>query len=119
MDDYVNILTKVDRWFQKNSLTLNLNKTNLVHFVAKTTVNIPEYIDLGQNRLFNSQIINFLGLTLEYSLSWCLHIARISNKLRSVLHFKDTKTHINYSKFEDCVLCLFPFNHVLWRYILG
>jgi len=47
MDDYVNILTKIDRWFQKNSLTLNLNKTNLVHFVAKTTVNIPDYIHLG------------------------------------------------------------------------
>ena len=86
MDDYVNILTKVDRWFQKNSLTLNLNKTNLVHFVAKTTVNIPDYIDLGQNRLSISQIINFLGLTLDYSLSWCPHIAQISNKLRSACY---------------------------------
>jgi len=66
MDDNVNILTKVDRWFQKNLLTLNLNKTNLVHFVTKTTVNIPDYIDLGQNQLFNSHIINFLGLTLDH-----------------------------------------------------
>jgi hypothetical protein len=56
-DDYANVLTKVNRWFQHNSLTLNLNKTNLVHFAAKLTVNIPDCIELGQNRLINSQII--------------------------------------------------------------
>jgi hypothetical protein len=27
-DDYASVLTKVNRWFQNNSLTLNLNKTN-------------------------------------------------------------------------------------------
>jgi len=46
-DDYVNVLTKVNKRFQENSRTLNLNKTNLVHFAAKTTVNIPDYIELG------------------------------------------------------------------------
>jgi len=85
-DDYANVLTKGNRWFQKNSLTLNLNKTNLVHFAAKTTVNIPDCIKLGQNRLINSQTINFLGLTLDYTLSWSPHIARICNKLRSACY---------------------------------
>jgi len=80
-DDYANVLTKVNRWFQSNSLTLNLNKTNLVHFTAKLTTNIPACIELGQNRLINSQTINFLGLTLDYTLSWRPHIARIGNKL--------------------------------------
>jgi len=80
-DDYASVLTKVNRWFQSNSLTLNLNKTNLVHFMAKLTTNTPDYIELGQNRLINSQTINFLGLTLDYTLSWRPHIARIGNKL--------------------------------------
>jgi hypothetical protein len=72
---YANIQTKVNRWFQSNSLTLNLNKTNLVHFAAKPTTNIPDCIEIGQNRLINSQTINFLGLTLDYTLSWRPHIA--------------------------------------------
>jgi len=74
-DDYANVLSKVNRWFWKNSLILNLNKTNVVHFAAKMTVNIPDCIEVGQNRLINSQTTNFLGLTLDYTLSWSPHIA--------------------------------------------
>jgi hypothetical protein len=83
---HASVLTKVNRCFQNNSLTLNLNKTNLVHFAVKLTVNIPDYIELGQNQLINSQIINFLDLTLDYTLSWSPHIAQICNKLRSACY---------------------------------
>jgi hypothetical protein len=74
-NDYASVLTKVNRWFQSNSLTLNLNKNNIVHFAAKPTTNIPDCIEICQNRLINSQTINFLGLTLDYTLSWRPHIA--------------------------------------------
>jgi hypothetical protein len=80
-DNYASVLTKVNKWFQSNSLTLNLNKTNIIHFAAKPTMNIPECTDLGQNQLINSQIIKFLGLTLDHTLSWRSHITRIGNKL--------------------------------------
>jgi hypothetical protein len=86
IDDFTNVPTKVNTWFQNNSLTLNLNKTNLVHFAAKTTVNFPDSIELGQNRLPNPQTINFLGLNLDYTLSWSPHVARIGNKLRSACY---------------------------------
>jgi len=36
--------------------------------------------------LINSQTINFLGLTLDYTLSWRPHIARIGNKLRTACY---------------------------------
>jgi hypothetical protein len=85
-DGYASVLTKVNRWFQSNSLTLNLKKTNLVHFTAKPTTNIPDCIELGQNQLINSQTINFLGLTLDYTLSWRPHIARIGNQLRTACY---------------------------------
>jgi len=49
-------------------------------------VNIPDCIELGQNWLINSQTINFLGLTLDYTLSWSPHIARICNKLCSACY---------------------------------
>ena len=81
-----NAVTKVNRWFQNNSLTFNLNKTNLIHFATKTTVNIPACIELGQNRSTNSQTINILCLTLDYTFSLSSHIARICNKLRSACY---------------------------------
>ena len=74
-DAYASVLAEVNRWFQNNFLTLNLNKTNLVQFSAKTIVNTPDCIERGQNQLINSQITNFLGLTLDYTLSWSPHIA--------------------------------------------
>jgi hypothetical protein len=85
-DDYVNVLTKVNKLFQSNSLTLNLNKSNIIHFAAKPTTNIPECNDLGQDRLIKSQTIKFLVLTLDHTLCWRLHITRIGNKLRSACY---------------------------------
>jgi len=49
-------------------------------------MNIPDCIELGQNRLINSQTINFLGLTVDYTLSWRAHVARIGNKLRTACY---------------------------------
>ena len=54
--------------------------------MAKLTTNTPDYIELGQNQLINSQTINFLGLTLDYTLSWKPHIARIGNKLQTACY---------------------------------
>ena len=85
-DAYASVLAEVNRWFQNNFLTLNLNKTNLVQFAAKTIVNTPDCIELGQNQLINSQITNFLGLTLDYTLSCSPHIARICSKLQSACY---------------------------------
>ena len=85
-DAYASVLAEVNRWFQNNFLTLNLNKTNLVQFSAKTIVNTPDCIERGQNQLINSQITNFLGLTLDYTLSWSPHIARICSKLQSACY---------------------------------
>ena len=39
-----------------------------------------------QNQLINSQITNFLGLTLDYTLSWSPHIARICSKLQTACY---------------------------------
>ena len=47
---------------------------------------IPDCTELGQNRIMNSQTINFLGLTVDYKLSWSPHIARICSKLRSACY---------------------------------
>ena len=85
-DDYASVLVKVNRWFQDNSLILNLNKTNLVQFATKTIVDIPICIELGQYQLINSQTTNFLGLTLDYTLSWSPHTEWISNKLKSACY---------------------------------
>jgi hypothetical protein len=41
------ILTKINDWFISNTLSLNLNKTNYVHFSAKSNTNINININYG------------------------------------------------------------------------
>jgi len=67
--EFIMTFDKINLWFAINSLSLNLNKTNFVHFTAKSNTKLDinvyfEYIQL--NNIYN---IKFLGLIIDNTLS--------------------------------------------------
>ena len=80
------IIVKIHKWFQLNSLKLNLNKTKFIQFTTKINTRTPISIDYEQNHIESSQSTSFLGLILDKTLSWQSHIDKICAKLKSACY---------------------------------
>jgi hypothetical protein len=76
------ILLKINKWFQANSLILNFNKTKFIQFSTKYNLGTLICIDYEHNHIENSQSTSFLGIILHKTLSWQLHINKICTKLK-------------------------------------
>ena len=74
------IIMKINKWFQLNSLILNFNKTKIIQFTTKTNLETLSYINHEHKHSVNSQSTSFLGLILDKTLSWQLHIEKICAK---------------------------------------
>jgi hypothetical protein len=74
------VFTDVNEWF-KNNLSLHLNKTTYLQFRTKNSQKLDSYITLMNNHITNSTNTEFLGLTIEETLSWKHHINQILSKL--------------------------------------
>jgi hypothetical protein len=55
------ILLKINKWFQVNSLILNFNKTKFIKFSTKLNSGASICIDSEHNYIENSQSTSFLG----------------------------------------------------------
>ena len=64
------IIEKINKWFQLNSLKLNLHKTKFIQFSTKINMRTTICIDYEKNHIENSQSTSFLGLILDTTPSW-------------------------------------------------
>jgi hypothetical protein len=80
------IIEKINKWFQLNSLKLNLNKTKFIQISTKINTRTLICIDYEKNHTENSQSTSFLGLILDKTLSWQLNIDKICAKLKSACY---------------------------------
>ena len=68
-------LPKVSMWFRCNKLSLNLQKTNYIHFKSRNFHNVlPFDIKTDELPLDNKTHTKFLGITIDEHLSWNEHI---------------------------------------------
>jgi hypothetical protein len=85
--DEINIfIEKISKCFEANSLILNFNKTNYIQFVAKPKLAVNIHISYKENLINNMYSTNFLGLTLDSTLSWKTHIDQLSSTLNSACY---------------------------------
>jgi hypothetical protein len=88
-------ITKINRWFKLNPLSLNIDKTHSLQFHMKINQNHEFQILYENKQITKAQNITFLGLTIDSNLSWKQqHIDDIIPKLnkacfavRSIKHF--------------------------------
>jgi hypothetical protein len=69
--DEINIvIEKISKWFETNSLILNFNKTHCMQFMTKPKLAVDIHISYKATIISNTSSTNFLGLTLDSTLSW-------------------------------------------------
>jgi hypothetical protein len=67
----------------QNNLILNFNKTYYTHFTTKSKLAVDIHINHKINPIINTYSTNFVGLTLDSTLSWKTHTDQLSSKLNS------------------------------------
>ena len=72
-------------WFRNNLLHLNLSKTHL-EFINMKQCKIKGQIHYNHNYITNATNIKFLGLVIDYLLSWNQHIEQVTRKLSSATY---------------------------------
>ena len=82
-DDFSRAFGQISRWFQVNSLFLNLSKTYFVQFSSKGLKYFDIDITHGNNRIPKVNDIKFGSLNINNTLSWKTHINEILRKLCS------------------------------------
>jgi len=80
------VFEKLITWFHINSLSLNLNKTYYMQFSSKTNCEVNMNKNYKSNPIINVSCTNFLGLTLDSTLSWKPHIDQLISKLNSACY---------------------------------
>ena len=78
-----NILAKTARWFQKNRLSLNINKTNYMIFKHKNKIysSADSKLFIGDSEIQQVSQTKFLGVIVEESLTWNAHVEWICKKI--------------------------------------
>ena len=66
--EFIAKFDEIHLWFAINSLSLNLNKTNYVHFTAKKNMEIDININFEDIQINNIYNIKFLGLIADNTL---------------------------------------------------
>jgi hypothetical protein len=76
-----NSLINADTWIKNNLLTLNTDKTHLIQFCNKREQLMVPRILCGNKQLSTVNNTKFLGLVIDYTLSWKQHVDSIMPKL--------------------------------------
>ena len=72
-------LRKVSSWFKCNKLSLNISKTNFMHYqTTRTNIDLPCNIIIDTMPLVKKDNVKFLGITIDKHLTWNQHVNNIS-----------------------------------------
>ncbi|XP_076056174.1 uncharacterized protein LOC143034115 [Oratosquilla oratoria] len=69
-----NTLNKLMTWTEDNNVTINTNKTVVMHFCTSTQAVAPPQLSLGLHPLQLVQSTKILGITLDDHLNWNQHV---------------------------------------------
>ncbi|XP_044745297.1 uncharacterized protein LOC123307144 [Coccinella septempunctata] len=81
------IYEALSNWISNEGLLLNHNKTDCVFFkTRRSNVDCPDHISLNGVEIGVSTEARLLGMTIDETLSWEVHIDKLAKKLNSVCY---------------------------------
>ena len=91
-------------WLSANKISLNVKNNKLVIFKSKRKQFDSEIIlNLNHKRLFPTDSVKYLGVTIDGNISWKFHIDYLSVKLSRAnssilrtIYFATFESHLNY-----------------------
>jgi hypothetical protein len=110
----------INRWFTNNLLSLNVDKTQFMQFVKKTSSLIDLNIFHGNKKINNVHNTKFLGLKLDNTFSWKIHIDTVVLKLSSACYVIRTVKPLLPRESLKMVYCsyfhsIMTYGLVFWR----
>lgn len=79
-------LPKIAEYFRLNRLTLNLRKTNYVHFgYSRTADDHRNGVELAGTRIEHADKVKYLGLVIDRHMSWEKHIDSVCAKVSGAI----------------------------------
>jgi hypothetical protein len=107
-------LHQLTKWFQENSLSLNVSKTYFLQFYTKNQKNFETSIALDGKFITKANHITFLGLTIDNSMSWKTHVDAILPKLSSACFaIRAVKPHVSHQTLKAIYYAYF---HAIMSY---
>ena len=118
-----NTLNELQKWFNANKLTLNLDKTHycIYHPARKKIPNNCDEIQVGDNKITRVSSIKYLGLNIDENVNWNIHIKQIKEQLiKLASSFKLIKHYIPYNckrqlyyayVYSNVIYCIETYGH--------
>jgi hypothetical protein len=112
-------LIQVSNWFKANKLSLNVKKTNYIHFTKKKHNTPATHITIDNTIIHPVDHTKFLGVIIDQNLSWKHHISKTTNqisknigilrKLRNTL-----PKHILFTLYNTLILPYISYSNIAW-----
>jgi hypothetical protein len=90
------VYVMLDDWFKINLMTLNTMKTNYINFTVKNKV----VRDIG-TIITSTNYTEFLGLTIQYEMTWDGHTEEIIKKLSTACYRRNIKTVVSVKTLKS------------------
>lgn len=80
-------IQQVKLWFDKNKLVINKDKTNCIIFKTKqSNLPTPDTVHISDWNLTPASDVKFLGIYIDDTMSWSVHIENLCKRLSSVCY---------------------------------
>jgi hypothetical protein len=107
-------LHQITKWFQTNSLSLNISKTYFLQFHSKNWNNCETPITFDGKLVTKTNLIKFLGLYINDSMTWKTHIDAILPKLSSACFaVRSVKPYVSHQTLKAIYYAYF---HAIMSY---
>jgi hypothetical protein len=108
------ILQKLDKWFKINLLSLNFDKTHIIHFKTKNTHITEVSVKYNDKLIYSLNNIKFLGMFINDTATWSTHLDQLTNKLSSACYA--VRVMKEYMPLKTLIMIYYAYFHSLMNY---